>query len=100
MGDQFSIIAEGQTVTFRTNGLGGSVVSTFTSGEESMSELFIEKESQATYNLNLFGDIVKNAPSVSDKVKIEFSTNLALRLDLLLPQGKLHFYMSPMLEES
>lgn len=98
IGDQILIEAKEKDITFRTAGLGGNVVSTFASGESSILDLLVSQESKATYNLDLLGEIVKNAAPLSDKIKIEFSTDQPLKLDLLLPHSKLQYYMSPMLE--
>lgn len=100
MGDQISIETKANTITFRTIGLTGSVVSTFEMGETPLAELSIDQESEATYGLDLLGPIVKNASLISDAVAIEYSTDHVLRLDLIMPKGKLHFYISPMLIEA
>lgn len=100
MGDEISIETKANTITFRTVGLAGNVISTFEMGEAPLVELSVELESEAHYNLDLLGTIIKNASSISDAVNIEYSTNQVLRLGLVLPHGKLHFYLSPMLEAS
>jgi proliferating cell nuclear antigen len=100
IGDHISIESKENAITFRTNGEGGNAISTFTSGESSILELFIDKESKATYNLDLLGAIVKNTVPISETVKIEYATDLPLRLDFSWSQSKLHFYLSPMLEIS
>jgi len=100
VGDQISIETKADMITFRTNGLSGNVVSTFKVGEGPLGELSAGVESKATYSLDLMGVIVKDAASLSTQVNIEYSTNQVLRLDFVLPQGKLHFYLSPMLETS
>lgn len=100
IGDHISIETKANTITFRTIGLTGSVVSTFKTDEAPLVKLSVDLESKASYSLDLLGTIIKNAPSISDVINIEYSTNQVLKLDLVLPQGKLHFYLSPMLEAS
>jgi len=100
IGDHVSIETKAGTITFRTIGLAGSVISTFETGEAPLRKLSVDVESEASYSLDLLGTIIKNAPSVSDVINIEYSTDQVLKLDLALPQGKLHFYLSPMLEAS
>lgn len=100
IGDQITIHAVGDKVTFRTIGLSGNVVSTFVSGEESITDLVATQESKATYSLDLLGAIVKNAVLVTGKIQIEFSTDQPLKLDILLPQSRLQVYMSPRIEET
>jgi hypothetical protein len=76
----------------------GNVISTFTLGEAPITELSVDHESEATYSLEALGAIVKNTPSISETLKIEYSTNLPLKLDLLLTHGRFHFYLAPMIE--
>jgi len=98
MGEEMVIEAKEQVITFRTSSLNGSVVSTFKSGDDSIVELGINQESKASYDLDLLATIIKNASSVSEHMKIEYSTNQPMRLDLGIPQGKLHLYVSPRIE--
>ena len=98
IGDHVTIETEGDAITFKTIGVAGTFVSVFKRGTPPLIELLTQKESNATYNVELFDSIIKTASSMSDTVVVEYSTNHALRLDFLLPQGKLHFYLSPALE--
>jgi len=98
MGDEVTIEAQKDKMEFRTIGLLGNVISTFKKGSPSLIELFVEKESRATYSLDLLKAIVGDASSISDTVNMEYSTDNVLRLDFVLPQGKLHLYLSPSLE--
>lgn len=98
MGDEVTIETQTDKMEFRTIGLLGNVISTFKKGSPSLIELFVEKESKATYSLDLLKAIVGDASSISDTVNMEYSTDNVLRLDFVLPQGKLHLYLSPSLE--
>lgn len=100
MGDEVTIEAKADRIEFKTIGLLGNVVSTFKRGSSSLAQLSIEKESCATYNLDLLKAIVREASSISDTVNMEYSTDHVLRLDFVLSQGKLHLYLSPSLEAS
>jgi len=100
IGDHIFIEADTNIVTFRTAGLNGDVVSTLRKDEPPLSELSVSENSKANYSLELLGNIIKNASQVSDVVQMEYSTSQVLRLGLVLPQGKLQFYLSPMLEAS
>lgn len=100
IGDEVTIEAKADRIEFKTIGLTGNVVSTFKKGSSSLTELFTEKESSATYSLDLLKAVVKDASSLSDTVNMEYSTDHVLRLDFVLPQGKLHLYFSPSLEAS
>lgn len=100
IGDNISIEAKPDAITFRTMGLTGNVVSIFKTGESPLAGLTIAQESKATYSLDPFATIIRNALSLSDIINLEYSTDKVLRLDLGLSQGKLHFYLSPMLEST
>lgn len=100
IGDHIFIEADANMITFRTAGLSGDVVSTFRKDEPPLSELSVSENSKANYSLELLGNIIKNASQVSDIAQVEYSTNQVLRLSLVLQQGKLQFYLSPMLEAS
>lgn len=100
IGDHIFIEADTNMIIFRTTGLNGDVVSTLKKDEPPLSELSVSENSKADYSLELLGKIIKNASQVSDVVQVEYSTNNVLRLGLDLPQGKLQFYLSPMVEAS
>lgn len=99
IGDQITIQALRDKIVFKTIGLTGNVVSTFSSGEECLVELSCKDESRATYNLELLTAIVKNASAVTDKLEVQFSTDQPLKLGILLPQAKIQVYLSPRIEE-
>ena len=98
IGDEVTIETKADRIEFRTFGLTGNVISTFKEGSSSLSKLSVEKESKATYSLDLLKAIVKDASPISDTVRIEYSTDNVLRLDFVLSQGRLHLYLSPSLE--
>jgi proliferating cell nuclear antigen len=99
MGDHLTISAREQTITFRTSGLNGDVVSMFKLGDDPLVEISVKRESESSYSLELLGTIIKNAPPVSEAMKIEYATDEPLKLDLGIPQGKFHLYVSPRIEE-
>jgi proliferating cell nuclear antigen len=100
IGDSTSIETKTDLIVFRTVGLAGDVVSTFKRGEAPLTELSVEEESKSSYSLDLLSVIMKNASLVSDLIDLEYSTNQVLKMSLVMPQGSLHFYLSPMLETS
>jgi proliferating cell nuclear antigen len=99
IGDALTITSKGQTITFRTSGLNGNVVSTFKIGDAPLVEISVSKESEASYDLSLLGTIIKNASSVSEAMKIEYATDQPMKLDLGISQGKFHLYVSPRIDE-
>jgi hypothetical protein len=98
MGDQIVIKSDSESITFHTIGLSGNVLSTFQVGEAPIVNLSVSVDSEATYNLDLLGTIIKNVAAISDVTNLDYSTNQVLRLGLVFPKGKLTFYLSPMLE--
>lgn len=62
-------------------------------------ELDIKEDSDATFNLNYFGEMVKAGSATSEVVTIEFSTNMPIRLEFeMSQQGKLMYYLAPRIE--
>ncbi len=58
----------------------------------------MEKESKAVYSLNYLREIVKGASPTADTVRIEFSTDMPVRLSFGLTQGHLIYYIAPRIE--
>ena len=62
-------------------------------------ELDIKEDSDATFNLNYFGQMVKAGSATSEVATIEFSTNMPIRLEFeMSQQGKLMYYLAPRIE--
>ena len=62
-------------------------------------ELDIKEDSDATFNLNYFGQMVKAGSATSEVATIEFSTNMPIRLEFEMShQGKLMYYLAPRIE--
>ena len=62
-------------------------------------ELDIKEDSDATFNLNYFGEMVKAGSATSEVATIEFSTNMPIRLEFeMSQQGKLMYYLAPRIE--
>lgn len=62
-------------------------------------ELDIKEDSDATFNLNYFGEMVKAGSATSEVATIEFSTNMPIRLEFEMShQGKLMYYLAPRIE--
>lgn len=99
VGEHIIIETKSDGISFRSAGLVGNTVSSFKRGDTSLAELSCDEESKAVYSLELLGAIIKNASPAAEQTVIEYSTNNILRVDFVVPQGKLHFYLSPMLEE-
>lgn len=62
-------------------------------------EFDIKEDSDATFNLNYFGEMVKAGSATSEVATLEFSTNMPIRLEFeMSQQGKLMYYLAPRIE--
>ena len=99
MGEQIQIKATKEAIAFQTFSDLGNVTSTFSLGETPITELIVNQECEATYNLEVLGTIIKDAPLISETLRMEYSKDQPLFLDLLITNGKLHFYLAPLIEQ-
>ncbi|MCP8309755.1 MAG: proliferating cell nuclear antigen (pcna) [archaeon] len=62
-------------------------------------ELEVKEDSKATYNMEYLSNIIK--ATASDKVLLEYSSKMPIRLELKLSDlgGRIHFYLAPRIEE-
>jgi proliferating cell nuclear antigen len=68
-------------------------------GDGALLEIDIKEDSDATFNLNYFGEMVKAGSATSEVATIEFSTNMPIRLEFeMSQQGKLMYYLAPRIE--
>lgn len=73
----------------------GSAMSKWDKSAEDLLELRAEEKAGATFTLSYLQEIV-NAASVSSEVaSIELSSDMPIKLDFELPQGKLVYYLAP-----
>jgi len=75
----------------------GSAFSEWERGADELLELRAEEESGANFTLSYLMDIT-NAVGVSSEVAtLELTTDMPLRMEFELPQGKLVYYLAPMI---
>jgi len=72
-----------------------SVYSEWGRDADDLLELNIEEESVATFTLSYLRDIMNVAGVSSGVITLEFTTDMPLRIDFELPQGKLVYYLAP-----
>ena len=73
----------------------GSAMSRWDKGAEDLLELKVEEKAGATFTLS-FLQVIVNAASVSSEVvTLELSSDMPIKLDFELPQGKLVYYLAP-----
>jgi len=68
-------------------------------GSDALLEIDVKEPSKATFNLNYLAEITKAGALTSEVAKIEFSTNMPIRLEFEMPQqGHLLYYLAPRIE--
>lgn len=73
----------------------GSASSLWEKGADDILELKSEESSSATFTLSYLQDIV-NAASVSSEIaRLELSTDMPIKMDFELEQGRLVYYLAP-----
>jgi len=73
----------------------GSVFSEWERDVEELLELRVEEDSGATFTLSYLRDIINAAGVSSEVATLELTTDMPLRMDFELPQGKLVYYLEP-----
>ncbi|MGQ9679747.1 MAG: proliferating cell nuclear antigen (pcna) [Candidatus Bathyarchaeia archaeon] len=97
-----SLVSEHVKLEITNDGVGisatgdmGSVSSLWEKGADDILELKSEESSSATFTLSYLQDIV-NAASVSSEIaRLELSTDMPIKMDFELEQGRLIYYLAP-----
>ncbi len=85
-GDEFKISATGDM---------GSALSEWKRDSDELLELKVEEESNATFTLSYLQDIVNAVATSSEVATLELSTDMPIKMDFELPQGRLVYYLAP-----
>ncbi len=75
----------------------GSVYSDWERGDDELLELKAEEDSGATFTLGYLRDIINSAGVSSEVATLELTTDMPIRMDFELPQGKLVYYLAPVI---
>ncbi|MGD2201245.1 MAG: proliferating cell nuclear antigen (pcna) [Candidatus Bathyarchaeota archaeon] len=73
----------------------GSSLSDWEKGSDELLELKAEEESSATFTLSYLQDIVRAVSASSEVAALELSTDMPIKMDFELPQGRLIYYLAP-----
>ena len=73
----------------------GSAMAKWDKKAEDLLELKAEEKASATFTLSYLRDIVNAASVSSEVVSLELSTDMPIKLNFELPQGKLVYYLAP-----
>ena len=85
-GDSFKISAMGDM---------GSAMSDWEEDSDELLELKTEEESNATFTLSYLQDIVNAVAASSEVATLELSTDMPIKMNFELPQGRLIYYLAP-----
>lgn len=84
--EMFKINAEGDV---------GSSFSEWEHDSDDLLELKVDEESSATFTLSYLNDIANAAGGNSEVVVLELSTDMPIKMDFEIPQGRLVYYLAP-----
>jgi len=73
----------------------GSAFSIWERGSDDLLDLRSEEDSSATFTLSYLQDIVNAAVVSSEVATLELSTDMPIKINFELPQGKLIYYLAP-----
>ena len=73
----------------------GSSFSELQKDSDDVLELKVDEDSNATFTLSYLQDIANAAGANSEVVTIELSTDMPIKMDFEIPQGRLVYYLAP-----
>ena len=85
-GDVFKVSATGDM---------GSAQSEWERDSDELLELKVEEDASATFTLSYLQDIVNAVAASSEVATLELSTDMPIKMDFELPQGRLVYYLAP-----
>ena len=87
--------ATSENFTVSAKGDMGSAHSEWNKDSDELLELKTEEDSSATFTLSYLKDIVNAVSSTSEVATLELSTDMPIKMDFELPQGRLIYYLAP-----
>ncbi len=79
----------------QASGEAGSVSSVWELGADDLLELRAQEEARATFTISYLQDMINAAAMSSEVTTIELSTDMPIKMNFELPQGKLIYYLAP-----
>jgi proliferating cell nuclear antigen len=73
----------------------GSSFSEWERDSDDLLELKVDEASGATFTLSYLSDIANAAGSVSEVASLELSTDMPVKMEFEIPQGRLVYYLAP-----
>jgi len=93
--EQVKIEVTGDMLKMSAVGDIGSAFSEWERSSDELLELKAEEDIGATFTLSYLRDMVNAARVSGEVVTLELNTDMPIRLDFELPQGKLTYYLAP-----
>jgi len=93
--EHVKIEATGDMLKISAVGDMGSAFSEWERGADELLELKAEEDSGATFTLSYLRDITNTAGVSSEVATLELTTDMPIRMDFELPQGRLVYYLAP-----
>lgn len=75
----------------------GSALSEWQKESDELLEVKAEENSNANFTLSYLNDIVNAVQASSEVATLELSTDMPIKMNFELPQGKLIYYLAPMI---
>jgi proliferating cell nuclear antigen PCNA len=73
----------------------GSAQSEWEKDSDELLELKVEEDASATFTLSYLQDIVNAVTASSEVATLELSTDMPIKMDFEIPQGRLIYYLAP-----
>ena len=86
---------EGGVFKISATGDMGSALSEWEKESDELLEVKAEEDSSATFTLSYLSDIVNAVQASSEVATLELSTDMPIKMDFELPQGRLIYYLAP-----
>lgn len=99
--DYITIEADQSKISFNGKGdLGEASIDIEANDEFRIKGFEVKEQSKATYSLEYLKDITKAIGSSAERVVLEFSNAMPIRLEFKIEKiGKMHFYLAPRVEQ-
>ena len=73
----------------------GSAQSEWEKDSDELLELEMKEDASATFTLSYLQDIINAVAASSEVATLELSTDMPIKMDFELPQGRLVYYLAP-----
>jgi proliferating cell nuclear antigen len=93
--EHVKVAVEGDNFTVSATGDMGSAQSNWEKGSDELLDLKAQEDAKATFTLSYLQDIVNAVTASSEVATLELSTDMPIKMNFELPQGRLVYYLAP-----